>query len=78
MRVDVEQPRFAVEFRPRGTRKWSTIVTCGSAAEASRTMYDMMNTRSGDWAVRQLPSTCMDSADPEGLPSGTEPRGTRR
>lgn len=73
MTVNVETPRHAVEYRPRGSKRWQTVVTVGSAAIASQTMMDLMDTRSGDWAIRQLP--CVDSGRPGASDSRAEPRG---
>jgi hypothetical protein len=61
MTVSIEPPRYSVQFRGRGARKWTTIVTVGSAAVATQTMYDLMSGRSGDWRVSQLPGTCVDT-----------------
>ena len=60
MTVHIEQPRFEVHFRPPGVRKWQTVATCESAAVAWQTVTDLMSTRRGDFAVRQVPGTCME------------------
>jgi hypothetical protein len=55
--VSITTPRYTVEFRASGARnrKWTTIITCGSAAIATQTMYDLMSTRVGDWRIILTP-----------------------
>jgi hypothetical protein len=76
--VDIQTPRYAVQFRPPGAKKWVTVVTCGCARVAWQAATDLMTTRRGDFAVRQLPAGCMENGEPASLISGTEPRGARR
>lgn len=61
MNVTVQAPRYAVQFRGRGARKWITLVTVESAAVASQAMFDLMRDRQGDWRVSQRPGTCVDT-----------------
>ena len=77
MTITVEPPRYAVEYRRPGERRWQTIVTVGSPEVAWQTATDLMTTRVGDWAVRQVPA-CMEPATPAPVPLKVEPRGTHR
>ena len=54
MNVTFPPPRYAVEHRPPGARRWTTIVVCGNRAVATDTMFELMDTATGDWAVREL------------------------
>jgi len=58
--VSITTPRYAVEYRRPGERRWQTIVTVGSSEVATQAMFDLMGGRSGDWRISQTPGTCME------------------
>lgn len=48
--------RWAVEHRPKGSRKWATILTAGSEQLAWDAVFDLMGTgKGGDWRVTRQP-----------------------
>ena len=56
MTVTFPEPRYAVRHRPKGAKRWTTIVVCGSRAIATDTMFELMAANSGDWHVQELPT----------------------
>lgn len=69
MTVTFPDPRYAVEHRPPGAKRWTTIVVCGSRSVATEAMFDLMRAATGDWAVREV-------TDPP-RPTGRQARSSR-